>query len=129
MFNFSEGRKPSKKGKSEMKRIILSIAMGTLLMGTATVTFAQNQPKGKVNQRKKNQQERIGNGVKSGALTAGQTSKLEHQEAGLNKEIHSDRKANGGNLTNNEKKQINQQQNKVSKDIYRDKHNGATQKP
>lgn len=47
----------------------------------------------------------------------------------MNKEIRSDRKANGGNLTNNEKKQVNQQQNKLSKDIYRDKHNGATQKP
>jgi hypothetical protein len=110
-----------------MKRIVLSIAMGTLLMGTTTVTFAQTQPKGKVNQRKKNQQERIGNGVKSGALTAGETSKLEHQESGLNKEIHSDRKANGGNLTNNEKKQVNQQQNQLSKEIYDDKHNAARQ--
>ena len=43
------------------------------------------------------------------------------------KEIRADRKANGGNLTNNEKNQINRQQNTLSRDIYRDKHNGATQ--
>jgi hypothetical protein len=75
------------------------------------------------------QEDRIANGVKSGAPTPHETSKLENKESKINKEVRSDRKASGGNLTNNEKKQINQQQNKVSKDIYRDKHNGATQKP
>ena len=49
------------------------------------------------------------------------------KEAGLNKEIRQDRKANGGNLTNNEKRQINRQQNKLSRNIYRDKHNAKTQ--
>jgi hypothetical protein len=109
-----------------MGRIVSSFVMGTLLLSTAAVSFAQAQPKGKVNQRKKNQQERIGNGVKSGALTAGETSKLEHQEAGVNHEVRADRKANGGNLTNNEKKQVNQQQNQLSKEIYDDKHNAAS---
>jgi hypothetical protein len=60
-------------------------------------------------------------------LTAGETAHLETKEARLNKEVRTDRKANGGNLTNNEKKQINQQQNTLSKDIYKDKHNSAVQ--
>jgi hypothetical protein len=53
--------------------------------------------------------------------------RLENQESKLNKEVRTDRKANGGNLTNNEKKQINQQQNKLSNQIYKDKHNGQNQ--
>jgi hypothetical protein len=44
--------------------------------------------------------------VKNGSLTPGETGKLEHRESNLNKEVRSDRKANGGNLTNNEKKQV-----------------------
>jgi hypothetical protein len=95
------------------------------MMLAGSLAFAQN----KVDDRKENQQDRIANGVKSGALTPHETSKLENKESKINKEVRTDRKANGGNLTNNEKKQINGQQNKVSKDIYKDKHNGATQKP
>jgi hypothetical protein len=103
-----------------MQRMIVTIMM------LASLGFAQDP---KLAERKENQQDRIANGVKSGALTPHETSKLENKESKINKEVRTDRKANGGNLTNNEKKQINQQQNKVSKDIYRDKHNGATQKP
>ena len=103
-----------------MKRIVVTIMMGTLL---ASMSFADE----KIHQRKENQQQRIGNGVKNGSLTAGETSHLENKEKNLNKEIRADRKANGGNLTNNEKKQINQQQNKLSNQIYKDKHNGQNQ--
>jgi len=76
----------------------------------------------KVDQRRKMQQERIGEGVENGTLTAGQTAHLEKQESALNKEVRTDRKANGGSLTPAERKQVNQQQNKLSREIYRKKH-------
>jgi hypothetical protein len=107
-----------------MKRIILSIMTGALLVGTGTAAFGDSE----IQQRKDNQQQRIANGVSNGSLTPGETSRLEHRESNLNKEIRSDRKANGGNLTNNEKAQVNRQQNHLSNSIYRDKHNGQTQK-
>jgi hypothetical protein len=78
-------------------------------------------------QRKENQQDRIAQGVKSGQLTAGETSKLETKEAAINGETKADRAANGGKLTAAEKTQINKQQNGVSKQIYKDKHNANTQ--
>jgi hypothetical protein len=77
-------------------------------------------------QRKENQQDRIGNGIKSGQLTAGETSNLETKEAAINGETRADRAANGGKLTQTEKQQINNQQNQVSKQIYNDKHNANT---
>ena len=79
-----------------------------------------------VNGRRYNQQGRIANGVASGQLTAGETKNLEGREAGLNKEIHNDRSANGGTLTPQERQQVNQQQNNLSKSIYNDKHNANT---
>jgi hypothetical protein len=79
-----------------------------------------------VGQRKENQQDRIANGVKSGQLTAGETSNLETKEAAINGETRADRAANGGKLTSAEKTQINQQQNQLSKQIYQDKHNANT---
>jgi hypothetical protein len=103
-----------------MKRIVLSMMMGALLAGTS---FADDV----IKDRKENQQRRIGNGVKNGSLTPGETAHLEKKEARLNKEIRTERKENGGNLTNKEKAQVNRQQNRISKDIYKDKHNGKVQ--
>jgi hypothetical protein len=81
------------------------------------------KPDPSIAQRKENQQDRIANGVKSGQLTAGETAKLETKEAAINGETKADRAANGGKLTAAEKAKINKQQNNLSKQIYKDKHN------
>jgi hypothetical protein len=81
----------------------------------------------KVGQRRENQQDRIAQGVKSGQLAPGETTKLEKQQQGINKQVASDRKANGGTLTASEKNQVNKEQNQASRNIYRKKHNAATQ--
>jgi hypothetical protein len=93
---------------------------------TPSTTSTPAQPPS-VAQRKENQQDRIANGVKSGQLTAGETANLETKEAAINGETKADRAANGGKLTSAEKAQVNQQQNQLSKQIYNDKHNAATQ--
>jgi hypothetical protein len=87
----------------------------------ATAHYGNNQ----VGQRRENQQDRIANGVRNGQLTAGQTAKLENKEQGVNREVAGMRQANGGKLTNADKKVVNQQQNKVSKQIYNKKHDAA----
>ncbi|HLW83881.1 MAG TPA: hypothetical protein VKR60_01620 [Candidatus Sulfotelmatobacter sp.] len=84
-------------------------------------------PKSEVGKRAENQQNRIAQGVKSGQLTAGETAHLENNEAKINKEVHNDRAANGGKLTPQERGQVNRQQNRQSRQIYRDKHNGRKQ--
>lgn len=80
-----------------------------------------------INQRKENQQDRIGQGVKSGQLTAGETSHLEKQESGINKEERGMRAQDNGHLTKQDRKTIHQQQNQESRRIYRDKHNARKQ--
>jgi hypothetical protein len=75
-----------------------------------------------VGQRRQNQQDRIAQGVRSGSLKAGQTAKLENHEQGINQKIAADRQPNGGKLTGQQKRQINQAQNKASRQIYRAKH-------
>ncbi len=87
----------------------------------------ENAAMDKVDGRRYNQQGRIAQGVASGSLMPAGTKNLEGREAGLNKEIHNDRAANGGTLTPQERQQVNQQQNNLSKSIYNDKHNAATE--
>jgi hypothetical protein len=79
-----------------------------------------------VNARQVRQQQRIGNGVKSGQLTPGETSHIEHNEAKIHNEVHNDRVANGGKLTAAQHNQVEHQQNKESRQIYNDKHNAKT---
>ena len=103
-----------------MKRIAF-----TSLIATGLMIAGLNAQE--IKARQENQQDRIAQGVKSGQLTAGETANLEHKEAGLNREIRHDRKQNGGNLTNKEKRQINRQQNQLSRQIYNKKHNARHQ--
>ena len=89
---------------------------------------AQVQPKAtnEVNARDREQQQRTARVSRADRLPpALQTSKTKIR---LNKEERNDRAANGGKLTAAEKNKIDHQQNKVSKQIYKDKHNGRRQK-
>jgi len=77
-----------------------------------------------IGQRRENQQDRIANGLRNGTMNAGQAARVENREQGINQQIHADRSANGGHLTAQEHRQINREQNRTSRQIYRDKHNG-----
>lgn len=112
-----------------MRRTLPIIALATLF-ATAPLFAQQTQPtekpkEGSVNDRRQDQQQRIANGVQSGQLTAGETKRLETREAGLNREIKNDRAADGGRLTPQQRRQVNRQQNNISRSIYADKHNAA----
>ena len=84
-------------------------------------------PKTEIGQRKENQQDRIGQGIASGELTAGEAGRLEGKETALNQETRDMRKLDGGKLTPGDKKLVNQQQDKLSNQIYEQKHDAQTQ--
>ena len=111
--------------KKILSPIVCSVfALLSLCYHTASAeTFAEKHPRrAEVDRRERNQQKRIANGLKSGKLSAAQASKIEGQEAAIDREKRQDVKANGGYLTKGQQQQINQQQNGVSKEIYNDKH-------
>ncbi len=91
---------------------------------------AQVQPRAnnEVNARQRMQQERIGQGIKSGSLTAGEAAHLENNEARINREVRGMRAENGGTLTAGERARVNHQQNVMSRHIYAKKHNGRVQR-
>ncbi len=72
--------------------------------------------------RRENQQDRIAQGVRSGKLNASQTARLEGQQARIANRIGQERKANGGSLTPQERRQANRALNRSSRNIYRAKH-------
>ncbi|HTR66602.1 MAG TPA: hypothetical protein VMH85_12560 [Terriglobales bacterium] len=103
------------------KGMFLSAALAGLMLPAVAQTGAT------IHQRKENQQARIAQGVRSGQLTPRETTHLEKKEAALNRETRAMRKENGGKLTPHEKAVVNRQQNQLSRQIYRDKHNARQQ--
>jgi hypothetical protein len=105
------------KGEVTMKRI----AVVTLI---TTFAFALAANAGEIRKRQENQQDRIAAGVANGSLTPRETVNLERKEARLNSEVRDFREDNGGKLTPRQFAKINRQLNGLSRNIYRDKHNG-----
>jgi hypothetical protein len=90
----------------EFRNLVLVAAAAAICVPAAmaqsapTTTISTTAtPQYTVNQRKNNQQQRIGNGVESGSLTAGETHGLEKQETHLNTEEHHMRAKDNGKLT------------------------------
>jgi WXXGXW repeat (2 copies) len=81
------------------------------------------------NQREANQDQRIANGLRSGQMTSGEAARADRTQSHIDQQVHNDRVANGGTLTNQERQQINGEQNAASRQIYDEKHNGNTVTP
>jgi hypothetical protein len=74
------------------------------------------------NARMAEQQQRIGQGIEHGQLSPTQGANLEHREQNIDRQVHNDRQANGGHLTQQEKHQVNREQNHASQKIHEDRH-------
>ncbi len=113
---------------------LLSLAVGGLMLAGSASAQTTTSGAGpgvvdpghprvnQVNGREENQQQRIANGVSSGKLNSKQTANLENRETSVQNREKRDMAKNGGHLTKAEQKGINRQQNRISKSIYKDKH-------
>lgn len=103
--------------------LILSLGLAeSVLSASATLPVAEA---GVVKNREVRQQKRIGQGVRSGELTARETAKLEREQA----KIGADRQKAlaDGTMTKKEKAKLTREQNRASRHIYRQKHNAQKQ--
>ena len=115
---------------------LLILAVGGLMVAGSAAAQTANTTSGagpgvvdpghprvnQVNRREARQQQRIGNGIKSGKLNSKQAAHLEKREASVQNRKQKDMAKHNGHLTKAEQKGINRQQNRISKSIYKDKH-------
>ena len=117
-----------KSNKNTITRIISSkIAPALIASLFAMPVFAQtaattNTPN--IDKRQDNQQQRVANGVSSGALTAKEATNLEKRES----KIETDKQAEkaDGTVTKQERAKLQHEENRASKKIYAKKHNART---
>jgi hypothetical protein len=109
-----------------MKLRILATCLGLGLVATtasAQTTTAPAPEKPTINQRLENQKDRIQAGTKDDQLTKGERTKLRANDAAIHAQEKVYRRANDGKLTTGEKRQLNRELNRNSRQIYRDRHN------
>src|SRR5262245_57726725 len=88
-----------------------------------SLAFAAPAEAGRIGNRQERQQQRIGGGVSSGALTARETARLEGREAALNRSVA---RMRSDGLTRGERSRIEKRQDRISHGIYHQKHDRQT---
>lgn len=84
----------------------------------AETNWQKNHPRrAEVNHRLQNQNKRIHNEVREGELTSGQAKALHKDDRGIRQEERDMAAQNGGHITKQEKRTLNQQENAVSREI------------
>lgn len=78
---------------------------------------------GEVHNREIRQEQRIYQGVQNGSLTRGEYSRLQSGESRINNQRREDLENGDGHLTGQQARQLNREENRLSKRIYIDKHN------
>ena len=99
---------------------IAAIFLGSIAASSmaADGPWAKDHPRRtQVNKRLNNQNKRIDQEVKSGEISKGQAAKLHKEDRQIRKEERTMASQNGGHITKQEQKTLNQQENQVSKQI------------
>jgi len=109
---------------------LLAIILATAFLGATTCVFAdEGQPPAKnnwnknhprrhqVNKRLNNQNKRIHQEVKEGEISKGQAANLHKEDRQVRQEERGMATQNGGHITKQEQKTLNQQENGISNQI------------
>jgi len=116
-------RRPITTRRETMNRIAQILAVSAVALSATTGAFAQTQwqkdhpRRAEVNHRLANQNKRIHNEVKEGEITKGQAKALHKEDRQIRQEERDMAAQNGGHITKQEQRTLNQQENKVSRQI------------
>src|SRR5882757_1265918 len=100
--------------------IVINVAAAAAISAFTLPALAQTQSTPRIDQRQQNQERRIEQGEKSGALTPKEAARLEKGQARVQK--MENKAVADGKVTKKEAARIEKAQNRQSKKIYKEKH-------
>ena len=104
----------------------LSFILASLVIVAGQASAEEQAPRHprdpRINARQQHQQQRIKQGVKSGQLNREEAKQLRHEEKAVRQEERAYK--SDGTLSKEERKDLHQDLNNLSKDIYQEKHDG-----
>ena len=111
-----------------MLRSVLKMIPFLALVLFLSAVAASAQNRWNINGRERHQQQRIYNGVRSGELTRRETYRLEREQVRINQQEARFRRSGDG-LSPSERLRLEREQNRASRDIYRQKHDRQDHSP
>lgn len=111
-----------------IKQTILVAVMGAglAMLGAASAsanTWQQNHPRRvEVNHRLENQNFRVNRDLHNGSIGYRQAANLHREDRMIRDRERRDASMHGGHITRGEQFRLNRQENRVSRQIYRDAH-------
>src|SRR4051812_41494271 len=121
------GEQPMKILGKAAAAIIVCGALASYASAAGTVQTTRHREwraRHSINARQRMQQRRIGEGVENGSLTAREAARLERREARFNRQEARLRRAG---LSPRERVRLQAEQDRLSRQIYREKHDGQRQ--
>ena len=109
----------------KLSRVLVMTVVTLFMIGITVSVFAESQwakehpRRHQVNTRLNNQNNRISQKVAEGGMTKAQAGKLKRQDRQIRQEVRAMASQNGGHITKQEQKTLNQQENVVSREIGR----------
>jgi len=109
-----------------MRKLSMAFVMmivSIFLFGNMASVFAETDwqkehpRRTEVNKREKKQNKRINKKVKEGKMSKGEAKKLHKEDKNIRQEERDMAKQNGGHITKQEQKTLNEQENKNSREI------------
>lgn len=105
------------------RTLLTTLAVSFIVSGAMAQTTPPATPDLTVNQRLENQKDRIQAGNKDDQLTKAEATKLRADDAAIRAQERVYRQAHDGKLTKGEKRQLNRELNRSSRQIFRARHN------
>ncbi|MDE2421125.1 MAG: hypothetical protein KGO49_08110 [Gammaproteobacteria bacterium] len=104
--------------KAVLATTLTGLIIATTSSAMAETNWQKNHPRrAEVNHRLNNQDRRIHNEVKEGEMTKQQAGQLHRQDRQIRQEERDMASQNGGHITKQEDRTLNQQENHVSQEI------------
>jgi hypothetical protein len=100
----------------------LGMVLSTAASASAAAWDKTHPRRAEVNHRLATQNARIHEGVEDGKITPQEAAKLHAEGRAVRKEERIDAAAHGGHITKAEQRDLNQDENQVSRDIYNAAH-------
>ena len=108
---------------------LLGVGLSATLASAQTPdTTTRGRRHATVNQRLENQKDRIQAGHEDDQLTRREATRLRANDAAIRARERVYRKSNDGKLTKGQRRQLNRELNRNSRDIYRARHNNRVPK-
>jgi len=107
-----------------LKTLVIALSLLSVPAFADTRWEREHPRRDQVNDRLENQHERVRAGVRDGELTRREARRIHREDRAIRGEERAMAAEHHGHITRGEERRLDRQENRVSRQIYRERHDG-----